>query len=75
MTNVARFNNNVLFVSGERVYLWSMAPAEESDSGMESLSASSSKDLTPEKPTAGAVVAEIDSDDDDLVSFFVKFMQ
>jgi len=47
--------------------LRSMAPAEESDSGMESLSASSSKDLTPEKPTAGAVVAEIDSDDDEEV--------
>jgi mitochondrial import receptor subunit TOM22 len=49
-----------------------MAPAEESDSGMESLSASSSKDLTPEKPTAGAVVAEIDSDDDDDEARFLS---
>ncbi|XP_059483662.1 mitochondrial import receptor subunit TOM22 homolog [Neocloeon triangulifer] len=41
-----------------------MAPAEESDSGMESLSASS-KDLTPEKPTAGAITEDDEEEVED----------
>ncbi|XP_065347224.1 mitochondrial import receptor subunit TOM22 homolog [Cloeon dipterum] len=41
-----------------------MAPAEESDSGMESLSASS-KDLTPEKPTVAAITEDDDEDEDE----------
>jgi hypothetical protein len=40
-----------------------MAPTEEADSGMESLSASS-KDLTPEKPVASAIAEDSDEDEE-----------
>jgi len=50
-----------------------MAPAEESDSGLESLSASS-KDLTPEKPMASAI-EEFDDEDEVRQTNYIAYIQ